>query len=125
MSDELAPKEKPVGSLPVTWSNGQQRVAGKSALVVAPTAQEQERFASPRQGKCCTDCVFFDLQAGQRAMEKQRFLERLVIENQWKTKYLGAPPKTMGFCKQTDATLTSAFATACQYYRPHNGRIGR
>jgi hypothetical protein len=121
--DDLAPPgATPIGSLPVTWSNGQQQIQGKRALVVAPDASETARFASPRAATCA-DCVSFDLEAGQRAMAKERFLERLVIENNWKTKYLGSPPQTMGFCRQGDHTLTSAFAAACQHYRPHNGRI--
>jgi hypothetical protein len=57
-------------------------------------------------------------------MAAERFLERLVLEEGWKTKHLGAPPSTFGLCAETNDKITSAYARACEHYRGRNGRIG-
>ncbi len=106
--------------LPVT-SGGQQV---SSAAVVEPTAADLQRYGNAGMHQVCATCAKFRLKQGQEAMAAERFLERLVLEEGWKTKHLGAPPSTFGLCAETSDKITSAYARACEHYRGRNGRIG-
>lgn len=110
-------------SLPVSWSNGQQRVPGRS-LVATPSAEDLKLYGDQRR-LTCGSCRHFRHEAGQAAMEKERFVERLVIEEQWKVRHLGCSPKDYGFCQQHGkSTITSLHAQACDQHTPKRGVIG-
>jgi hypothetical protein len=125
-NEQEGPSEPVVGSIPVTITNPSsgRTVAGKRALVVAPNAGEVGAYSNARAQTCGT-CRKFRLHDGQAAMAKQRFLERIVIEEGWKTKYLGASPKTYGLCAETNETITSYLTTACEHWRDRNGAMIR
>lgn len=95
-----------------------------SAAVVTPDAGEMARYGNAGMHQVCATCLKFRLKQGQAAMAAERFLERLVIEEGWKTKHLGAPPSTFGLCAETNDKITSAYARACEHWRGRNGRIG-
>lgn len=119
MSDEDPTKSAPA-SLPVTWKANGQEYRGRP-LVANVTKDEETFYARPR-AQTCAECKNFRLQDGQDAMRRQRFLERLVLEETWKIKHLGSGPETYGFCNQSDA-LASMYAPACDHFRPSNGRL--
>ena len=106
-------------TIPVDW--GGRRT---SSLVLQPSKQDLEQYANAERHLTCGTCVKFRLRAGQEQMRRERFLERLVLEEGWKVKHLGAPPSTMGLCAETNDTLTSAYSRACEHYRDRKGRIG-
>lgn len=90
-----------------------------------PNVEQQLAYAEAHRHVTCGTCAKFNLTAGQGQMRKERFLERLVIEEQWKAKHLGAPVNTMGMCGEHNGELlTSAFARGCEHFRPRNGRVG-
>ena len=124
MSDERDDASA-VGSIPVTFKSGNNTIQGKRALVVAPNAGEIGAYGNVRAQTCAT-CVKFHHREGQAAMDKQRFLERIVLEETWKVKHIGAPPTSFGLCGETNGdTITSIFTPACEHWRQNNGRLGR
>ncbi len=75
-------------------------------------------------GKVCGDCKYFSHREGQRLMEAQSFLARLVRENQWKVHHLGSPPETLGDCgayrsgeRGDETKLTGPMHVACDQFR--------
>jgi hypothetical protein len=112
-------------SIPINWgTNPHAERAKEESLIQMPNLEQQLAYADAHHHVTCGTCRKFRLKMGQDQMQKERFLERLVIEEQWKTKHLGAPPTTMGLCAETSDTITSAFARGCEHYRPRNGRTG-
>lgn len=109
--------------LPVQWQDGERRhlpVAGRPAQVVGATAQEVENFAQAAH-RTCGSCRYFDLKVGQTEMVKQRFGERLVLEQDWMLHHLGAPVDHMGMCKASGGTMVTSTVTnadSCDQYRP-------
>ncbi len=122
MSDDA---KTAIGSVPVTFKSGNTSIQGKRALVVAPNAGEIGAYGNMRAQSCAT-CAKFHHRDGQAAMDKQKFLQRLVLEETWKTKHLGADPKSFGLCGESNGdTITSIFTPACEHWRQKNGRLGR
>lgn len=110
-------------ALPLTWSNGQQRTPGHS-LVQQATPEDVSLYGDSRR-LTCASCKHFRHEAGQAAMAKERFVERLVIEEQWKVRHLGCSPKDYGFCQEHGkSTITSLHAQACDHHVPRSGMIG-
>ena len=75
-------------------------------------------------GRVCGNCKYFSAREGQRLMEGQRFVERLVKENLWKVHHLGSPTADLGDCgahrsgSSSDETmLTGKMHAACDQYR--------
>lgn len=118
MSDD--DNSRSAASLPVTWKANGKEYAGRP--LIAQATKAEEKLFTRADPKTCADCRHFRLEDGQNAMKKQRFLERIVREEQWKTKYMGSSPETFGFCNRSDA-LASMFAPACDQYKPANGRL--
>lgn len=91
-----------------------------STLLHVPTAHDVKLYgdASKMAGHC-QDCRYFRLQAGQKAIKKERFLEKLVQDAGWQVQHLGAPHTTLGLCKQGDGSmLTSSQNVSCENYKP-------
>lgn len=116
MSDD----EQDAPRLPVIYSSGDNQVVSRS--VVGPSAKDIADYGQATRTTCAT-CKAFKYQAGQEAMKAERFMERLVLEEQWKAHHLGAPPSTFGLCGMSNDTLTSIHTKACDQYIPRNGRI--
>jgi hypothetical protein len=120
--DESTPGTR---SIPIEWGNNPAKEKAKpQSLIQLPNLEEQLAYADAFHHVTCGTCRKFRLKMGQETMQRERFLERLVIEEGWKTKHLGAPPSAMGLCAETSDTITSAFARGCEHYRPRNGKIG-
>lgn len=100
-----------------------RRLLGKRAPVVrGATAGDIQNYAQAPTRVCGT-CRHFQLERGRREIAKQRFLERLVLEEDWKLSHLGAPADHMGICgeKPTMATSTVTNASSCPAYQPRDG----
>ena len=118
MSDE---PERPT-SLPTIYQTTEGPVRTESS-VVTPNSQEAALYGDARRVTCAS-CRHFQLQAGQETMKREQFLHRLVFEEQWKVRHLGAPPSTFGLCGESGGTtLTSIHTKACDHYTPARGRI--
>lgn len=71
--------------------------------------------------RTCGTCKFFNLKGGQREMIRQKFPERLVLDEQWALKHIGAPLDHAGLCDASGGqtmTTTVADASGCPGYRP-------
>ena len=77
----------------------------------------------------CGACAYFERTHGQQQMEAQRFLERLVREQDWKVEHLCSPVNHLGICGAADAgtggdqMITGAMHMGCDQFRPDNGRF--
>lgn len=118
MADDI---ERPT-SLPVAFRGREGDVRTESPIVT-PNSNEAALYGDQRRVTCAS-CRHFRLQAGQKQMHEEQFLARLVAEEQWKVRHLGAPPSTFGLCGESDGTtLTSLHTKACDHYVPSRGRI--
>ncbi len=90
-----------------------------SSLLHIPTAQDVKLYGDvTKTAGSCADCKFFRLRAGQEAMRKERFLDKLVHDAEWQVRHLGAAPDTLGLCTQGDASmLTPKSAPSCEDYK--------
>lgn len=97
------------------------RLPGKRALISA-NARDVENFAAA-PSRVCGTCRHFQLKEGRREIVKQGFLQRLVLEEDWKMSHLGAPADHLGVCGQNPQMVTSTVANAgtCSGYRARRG----
>jgi hypothetical protein len=113
LNDNLQPTR--VG-LPVDfvddYGNPTSRIRGKNASVVKGVTQKDiENYASA-PSRVCGECRHFQLNEGRREIVKQKFLQRLVLEENWKISHLGAPADHIGICAQQPSMATSTIADA-------------
>jgi hypothetical protein len=115
--------------LPVSFhnGNGNNEVTGRTTapLVHGATAQEVENYANAAV-RTCGMCKNFRLREGRQEIARQNFLPRLLLEEGFQMKHLGAPPDHLGICgaKPSMVTSTVADAGSCPGYQ-HNGRLFR
>jgi len=92
-----------------------------TSLIATPSAEDTKLYGDGRRTTCAS-CRHFRHEDGQAAMAKERFVERLVIEEQWKVRHLGCSPRDYGFCQQHGKnTITSMHAVACDQYAETRG----
>ena len=109
--------------LPTTWRSGDETVTGRTVTLAT---REEHRSVEQPPVKTCGSCRFFNVKQGQVEMMKQKFADRLVLEDEWKLHHLGAPIDHLGLCEQSGGSmLTSTVAKACDHHRPRGGKTGR
>lgn len=118
-------------SLPVEWHGGGRKEepdAMSASQVIIPG--EAEMAAIHMEGKLCGNCKYFELSHGQTLMRQQRFVERLVREENWQVKHLCSPGNQLGVCgahhsgsADADAMMTGVLHKGCDQWRPNNGAI--
>lgn len=130
LRDEVRDAAVMRGGVPVTYTGGEGKthLRGHNARVVhGASPHEIENYARP-PSRTCGSCKFFNLHQGRREIVKQRFAERLVIDEQWKLQHLGAPMDHMGICDQSQGqmvTSTISNADKCEGYRPRSRTMDR
>lgn len=110
---------QPTG-IPTVWQDGAsgQKFAGKPAAVHIATAGETEQLAAIGGTFICGFCKYFDLENGRKEIARQRFAERLVNDEQWKLRHLGAPIDTIGLCGASNGEVATSFVSkGCDQYR--------
>lgn len=111
---------QPLG-IPTVWQDGAsgQKFAGKPAAVHVATASETEQLVhSGPTTFICGFCKYFDLENGRKEIARQRFAERLVHDEQWKLKHLGAPIDTIGLCGASNGEVATSFVSkGCDQFR--------
>lgn len=120
---------KPKRHLPVAWKTGNNEVARSESTVITPG--QEEMALVQLEGKTCGTCKYFSRAEGQRLMEAQRFVERLVREEKWKVHHLCSPLNHLGICgahvsgsRGEDGYLTGMLHKGCDQWRPAHGRVG-
>lgn len=113
------------GAVPMSDNRTPPPLPGRKlgSFVLQPTPRDIDLYTNAERHVTCASCAKFRLRAGQEQMQRERFLERLVRENEWRIRHLGAPPETFGLCAETSDTITSMYSRACEHYRPANGRL--
>ncbi len=124
---------RPKRSLPVDWNHGEGSrgnapdATGESLIV---TPGDRELAAIQLEGKVCGGCKYFELDHGQKLMKDQRFLERLVHEEEWQVRHLCSPVNQLGVCgahlggsRSDDGMITGTLHKGCDQWRPENGRV--
>lgn len=113
--------------LPVNWRDGagKHNVRGHD-LVPKASAKDIENYANPPT-RTCGQCQFFNLEQGRQEMARQRFAERVVLEDEWRLHHLGAPLDHYGLCDASGGTMATSSVTdagSCDQFRP-NKRLFR
>lgn len=118
--------------LPVTYrSEDGTETKAKSAPVISGSLPEEMKLALETKN-VCGECKYFSLAQGQKLMQAQRFVERLVQEDHWQVKHLASPLNDLGVCgahtsggKGEEEMITGKMHKSCDQFRPANGKIGR
>lgn len=113
--------------LETTWGDRDKPVDKTVSPVIRAGEDDVARFGHQRLNtKVCGACKHFDLEAGQREIESQEFLDRLVEEQEWKLKHLGMPIESMGLCGASGGEmLTGTACVACDHYTERSGKEGK
>lgn len=120
-AEQLAQESLQRGGVPVHYRDGADTVRLPGPRLVEKASNEQLGSFSALPARTCGTCRFFNLKGGQREMVKQRFAERLVLEENWSLKHLGAPLDHAGVCDASGGqmvTTTVSDAGTCEGYRP-------
>lgn len=106
------------GGVPVMWTDPSgRRLAGRNAHIRTADGHELSNFAVA-PAATCAECKHFDIANGRKEIVKQRFAERLVLEEEWALRHLGGEVDHMGLCGETDGGLaTFTMSVACANFR--------
>lgn len=120
------------GGVPVNFQGGiddgsyySQR--GRDAAVIhGATAADVDKYAIASH-RTCGHCRHFQLEQGRKEMVKQKFLQRVVLDEQWKLDHLGAPTDHLGICGQKPSMVTSTVTNAgtCSGFQARDGIFRR
>lgn len=116
--------------LPTVW-RGKDGMAFRTDSPVADPndMSPEERRHIQDVYNTCGQCAYFELAHAQQQMKAQRFLERLVQEEDWQVKYLCSPVNELGICGAHDSgaggeqCLTGKMHRACDQFRPDQGKL--
>jgi hypothetical protein len=91
--------------------------------VIRASPEDIERFADVTHPNfICGFCRYFDLENGRKEIVRQRFAERLVYDEQWKLRHLGAPVDTLGLCGASNGEVATSFVSkGCDQFRAKGG----
>lgn len=125
MSDDEAYN---VAHVPTVWRNAQHEVRSESPIIHPDSVSAEER-AMLSAKRVCGQCRYFERAHGQAEMQAQRFLERLVREDNWQVRHLASPVNELGICgahdsgQGNDQVLTGTRHVACDQFRPNRGLV--
>jgi hypothetical protein len=114
--------------LPVSYTTGGVETGRTEAPVQTASDDEMALYAQG-DAKVCGGCKYFEHTHGQAEIQAQKFVERLVREENWQVKHLCSPVNQLGICGAHDSgaggeqTLTGTMHKACDQYRPNHGRL--
>jgi hypothetical protein len=117
--------------VPTIWKNPDGSATRSSSPVVAPDQMDPlEREMLTETFRTCGQCKYFEHAHGQAEMHAQRFVERLVREDNWQTRHLVSPLNELGICGAhsagtggEDQCLTGTMHKACDQWRPRRGAL--
>jgi len=122
---ENAQSEVMEGGIPVMWGTpGMKRaIRGRNASIKTPDSKEQAQFQ--QQGKLtCSSCEHFNIKTGREEIIKQDFARRLVLEQEWALRHLGAGLDHLGLCDQANGELAvTTMSPACDRWCARKGTI--
>jgi hypothetical protein len=107
------------GGVPVVWSDPSgRRLRGKGASIVTPDGKQVSNFAVPPNATCA-ECAHFNITEGRKEIVRQKFAERLVLEEEWALRHLGGSIDHMGLCGRANGDLaTLTMSPACDGFKP-------
>ena len=116
--------------VPTIWKGKDgQAVKSQSPVVHPDEMTDAERKLLTETVNTCGQCKFFSRAEGQKRMEAQRFVDRLVQEENWQTRHLVSPLNELGLCGQhesgrsAESMLTGTMHQACDAFRAARGHL--
>lgn len=111
-------------TIPTVWRTSDGRAIINDSPVVAPDMSDAKLLESAHN--VCGTCKYFELIEGQKLMEAQKFVERLVREDKWRVHHLASPLNQLGICGAAsnpggDETITGKMTKACDQWRDAKG----
>jgi hypothetical protein len=117
-------------TMPVVWKGKDGEAIRSTSPVVHPDEMDPlEREMLTETFQTCGGCKYFERAHGQAEMVRQRFVERLVREDNWQVRHLVSPLNELGICGAHDSgkggeqTLTGTMHKACDQWRPARGKL--
>jgi hypothetical protein len=117
--------------MPTVWRGKDGSGIRTKSPVVHPddmSAAEMDMLATVYN--TCGQCRHFEKAEGQAQIVAQRFVERLVLEENWQVKHLVSPLNTLGLCGEhsagtgnEDQLLTGTIVKACDHFTPDRGLV--
>ncbi len=122
---ENAQSEILEGGIPVMWGTEglRQGIRGRNASIKTPDSGEQSTFQR-KNVLTCSACEHFDIKKGRTEIIRQNFARRLVLEQEWALRHLGAGLDHLGLCGQSNGELAvTTMSPACDNFTPRKGTI--
>lgn len=113
------------GGIPVVWGTKgmNQKIRGRHASIKTPGSDEQATFQR-KNVLTCSACEHFDIKKGRTEIIRQNFARRLVLEQEWALRHLGAGLDHLGLCGQSNGELAvTTMSPACDNFTPRKGTI--
>ena len=117
--------------LDTVWRNPDGSATRTESPVVSPDDMDPlEREMLSEHYTTCGQCKYFEHRHGQAEMKAQKFVERLVREDNWQTKHLVSPLNELGICGahsagtgSEDQMLTGTMHKSCDQFRLRKGQL--
>lgn len=127
--DEMKSYGQP--NIPTMWRGaGGETIRSSSPIVHPDDMDPLEREMMTETFKACGECKYFEHTHGQSEMHAQKFVERLVREDNWQVRHLASPLNELGICGahssgtgNDEQVLTGTMHKACDQWRPKLGLI--
>lgn len=106
--------------MPLQFRDGSGKVHLPGGPLVPASPNDVQNYTDA-PARTCGTCKHFRLKEGQKKMMGERFAEKLVLEDEWKLRHLGAPLDHFGVCDASGgkmATATVTKADDCPGYSP-------
>jgi len=118
-------------NVPTIWRGADGTATRSSSPVVHPDDMDPlEREMLTETFTTCGQCRYFEHSHGQAQMKAQRFVERLVREENWQTRHLVSPLNELGLCGAhssgngaEEQCLTGTMHKSCDQFRPSRGKL--
>jgi len=112
--------------LPMLYKTADGRAGVGNSAVMTPGSRAEAELLAGAHNVCGT-CAKFELVEGQKLMQAQRFVERLVREEHWQAKHLAHPLNELGICGEHssgaggDEMITGRMTKACDAWKDARG----
>ncbi len=108
--------------LPSHWqsADGKTHLRGSDVQIVRGASAEEVSQYGYAPARTCGTCKYYTVEHARKKMASEKFLNRLVNDEGWKTKFLGVPVDHVGLCGASDgsrATTSISNASGCDQYR--------
>ena len=130
MSDGDGEDRQDYPTMPTVWKGKDGAAIRSNNPIVHPDEMSAaERNMLTTTYNTCGQCTYFEKSEGQAQIKAQKFVQRLVREEDWQVKHLASPLNELGFCgahssgNGGDQMLTGVMCKSCDQFRMDKGLV--